>query len=256
MRKIYAIAINTLREATRDKVFYSLLAFAIMMVGFSMVLGNLTIGEPEKIIMDFGMGAISLFGTLIAIFVGIGMVYKEMEKKTIYVILAKPIARWQFLVGKFLGLSVTLLIEVVIMTIILFGVLVFVYNAPVPWILLKAIIPIALKLILLLAVAIFFSTFTTPFLSGLFTLSIFIIGNISPDLKMIADKTENVVLQKICNFTYYGLPNLENLNFKSQVVHSLPINNNEIFLALLYGSCYTVLILTLAILIFEKQDLK
>lgn len=256
MGKIYAIALNTLRESTRDRIFYSLLAFAVLMLAFSLVLGELTIGEPEKIIKDFGMGAISLFGTLIAIFVGIGILYKEMEKKTIYVILAKPIARWQFLIGKFCGLSVTLLIEVVVMTILLFCLLTLVYDTAIPWHLLKAIIPIAFKLQLILAVALFFSTFTTPFLSGLFTLGIFIIGNVSTDLKMLADNTENIVLQKICNFIYYALPNLENLNFKSQVVHSLPISNSSIAMALLYGGCYTLLVLVLAVLVFEKQDLK
>jgi ABC-type transport system involved in multi-copper enzyme maturation permease subunit len=155
MGKIFAIALNTFRESIRDRIFYSLLAFAILMLGFSMILGNLTIGDPIKIVKDFGLGAISLFGILIAIFVGIGLVYKEMEKRTIYVMLAKPIARWQFLLGKYFGLSLILMIEVLVMTIGLF-VLCYYYKPDVPWDLFLAIIPIYFELQLILAVALFF----------------------------------------------------------------------------------------------------
>jgi len=162
MGKITAIALNTFRESIRDRIFYSLLAFAILMLGFSMILGNLTIGDPIKIVKDFGLGAISLFGTLIAIFVGIGMVYKEMEKRTIYVILAKPIARWQFLAGKYCGLSLILVVEVTVMTFLLF-VLCYQYEPVIPWDLFKAIIPISFELQLILAVALLFSAFASPF---------------------------------------------------------------------------------------------
>ena len=115
MNKIAALALNTFRESIRDRIFYSLLAFAVIMLAFSLVLGNLTIGDEIKIIKDFGLAAISLFGVLIAIFVGISLVYKEMEKRTIYVILAHPISRSQFVLGKYGGLSLTLLVEVAVM---------------------------------------------------------------------------------------------------------------------------------------------
>ncbi len=149
-----------------------------------LLLGKLTLGDPMKIIKDFGLGSISIGGTLIAIFVGIGMVYKEMEKRTIYIILSKPLARWQFLMGKYLGLSLTILVEVAVMTILLFG-LCFVYEKAVPWLLLTAIVPIYIEILVILAFAVFFSAFSSPFLSGMFTLAVFIIGHFTQDLRLL-----------------------------------------------------------------------
>jgi len=261
MGKIIAIALNTFRESIRDRVFYSLLAFAMLMLGFSMILGNLTIGNPLKIIQDFGLGMISLFGILIAIFVGIGLVYKEMEKRTIFVILAKPIARWQFLAGKYLGLSLTLMVEVIVMTIGIFVICYlqtpyFLEQRLIHWELFYAIIPIVFELQLILAVALFFSSFSSPFLSGLFTLAVFVIGHTSTDLKALADKTDDTILQAICNTLYYALPNLENLNFKARVVHNLNITINEIGFSLLYAVLYTSATLLLAMIIFQNRDIK
>ena len=254
MGKIIAIALNTFRESIRDRIFYSLLFFAVILLAFSMVLGTLTIAEPIKVIKDFGLGAISIVGTLIAIFVGIGMVYKEMEKKTIYVILSKPIARWQFLIGKYCGLSLTIIIEVVVMTVLLF-ILSYQYVQEMPISLFLAIIPIYFELQLILAVAFLFSTFSSSFLSGMFTLSIFIIGHLTKDLKLLAASGENVLFQQFSNGLYYVFPNLENLNFKARVVHNIGISFSEIAFSLLYSTLYTGVILIMAILIFKKRDI-
>lgn len=254
MGKTAAIALNTFRESIRDRVFYSLLLFAVIMLAFSMVLGTLTIAEPVKVIKDFGLGAISIVGTLIAIFVGIGMVYKEMEKKTIYLILAKPISRGQFLIGKYCGLSLTIIVEVVVMTVLLL-ILSYQYVPEIPFSLFKAIIPIYLELQLILAIAFLFSTFSSSFLSGMFTLSIFIIGHLTKDLKTLAEAGENVMFQKFASGLYYIFPNLENLNFKARVVHNLPVPASEIMFSLLYGVLYTIFILVLALVIFERRDI-
>lgn len=254
MNKIAAIALNTFRESIRDRIFYSLLFFAVILLAFSMVLGNLTLAEPVKVIKDFGLASISIVGTLIAIFVGIGMVYKEMEKKTIYVILSKPIARWQFLIGKYCGLSLTIIIEVVVMTVLLF-ILCYQYVPEIPLTLFYAIIPIYFELQLILAIAFLFSTFSTSFLSGMFTLSIFIIGHLTEDLKMLAQSGEDVVFQKFANGLYYVFPNLENLNFKARVVHNLGISHTELFFSLLYSALYTAVILIVAVFIFNRRDI-
>jgi ABC-type transport system involved in multi-copper enzyme maturation permease subunit len=254
MGKIIAIALNTFRESIRDRVFYSLLFFAVVLILFSMVLSNLTIGEPVKIIKDFGLGSISIVGTLIAIFVGIGMVYKEMEKKTIFVILSKPLARWQFLIGKYCGLSLTILVEVVVMSILLFA-LCLLYDPQIPWTLLYAIVPIFFEIMLILAIAFLFSTFSTSFLSGMFTLSIFIIGHFTRDLKRLAQTTEDVVFQTISTVIYYVLPNLEYLNFKTQVVHHLDISIFEVMLSLSYAMFYTIVVLLMGISIFQRRDI-
>jgi Cu-processing system permease protein len=255
MRKIIAICLNTFRESVRDKIFYSLLAFALLILGFSVVLGKLSLGDTYKIIQDFGLMAISLFGTLTAIFVGIGMVYKEMDKRTVYVILSKPIARWQFLLGKYCGLSFTLILMQLAMTLCLFG-LCLLYKGKLPFYNLYAIVAIAFELQLILAAAVFFSTFTTPFLSGLFTLAIFIIGHITVDLKMIAAKFEDSFARTLVDLLYYLLPNLEKLNFKAAVVHNLEISLAAYSASLAYASVYTIIILLGAILVFNHRDMR
>lgn len=253
--KIAALALNTFRESIRDRIFYSLLAFAVLMLGFSLVLGNLTIGDEIKIIKDFGLAAISLFGVLIAIFVGISLVYKEMEKRTIYVILANPISRYQFVIGKYLGLSLTLLVEVVVMTGGLLALCYFKQQA-IPWELFMAIVPIWFELQLILAVALLFSTFVSPFLSGLCTLAVFIIGHLTLDFKQLVVNLDNPALKKTADFFYYTFPNLEALNFKARVVHGIDIPWAEFFFSLGYAACYTVMILSLALFIFNRRDIR
>lgn len=255
MRKVTAICLNTFRESVRDKIFYSLLAFALLMLGFSVVLGSLSLGDTYKIIQDFGLMSLSLFGMLTAIFVGIGLVYKEMEKRTIYVILAKPIARWQFLLGKYLGLSLTLAVMEICMTAGLFA-LCYIYKGMVPYRAVYAVIGIIFELQLILAAAVLFSTFTTPFLSGLFTLSVFIIGHITVDLKVIAESMEASMVTSVMKFMYYILPNLERLNFKAAVVHQLEIPIAVFLTSILYSSVYTAVILLGSVLIFNHRDMK
>lgn len=255
MRKILAICLNTFRESVRDKIFYSLFAFAILIIGFSVVLGGLSIGDTYKIIQDFGMMAISLIGTLTAIFVGIGMVYKEMEKRTIYVILAKPIARWQFLVGKYCGLSLTLILMQIAMAVCLFATC-YIYKGKIPFYSLYAIVAIGFELQLILAAALLFSTFSTPFVSGLFTLAVFIIGHVSTDLKVIAQGFEKSALKSLMNLLYYTLPNLERLNFKAAVVHNLEITLSAFLGALGYAVVYTAMLMLMAVIIFQRRDMK
>ena len=255
MQKIFAIVINTFRESIRDRVFYSLLAFAVLMLAFSLVLGNLTIGDEIKIIKDFGLGAISLFGVLIAIFVGINLVYKEMEKRTIYVILSNPIARYQFILGKYAGLSLTLLVEVIVMSVCLLA-LCYLKQKHIPWELFQAIVPIWLELQLILAVALLFSTFVSPFLSGMLTLTVFVIGHLTLDFKQLVASMDNQTLEKTANIFYYILPNLECLNYKSQIVHNLTIPFNNYLLSLIYAISYIIVLLSIAIFVFNRRDIR
>ena len=255
MLKIVAVALNTFRESIRVRVFYSLLAFAMLLLAFSLVLANLTIGNEIKIIMDFGLAAISLFGVLIAIFVGISLVYKEMEKRTIYVILANPISRHQFVLGKYLGLSLTLLVEVVVMSACLLA-LCYLKQQQIPWELFKAIVPIWLELQLILAVALFFSTFVSPFLSGLCTLAVFVIGHLTLDFKQLVVSLDNPALKKTADVLYYTFPNLEALNFKARVVHGIDIPWTEFFFSLGYAASYTLMTLAFALYIFNKRDIR
>jgi hypothetical protein len=253
--KIIALAINTFREAIRDKVLYSLIFFAVLMIGLSVILDNLTIGEPTKIIKDFGLASIEIFGVLIAIFVGIGLVYKEMERKTIYNILSKPIHRYQFIIGKYLGIVLTLLVEVLTMSISFFTILYF-YEGKITVALLPAIGMIFLALMIITAFALLFSSFSTPILSGLFTLSFFIIGHLTPELLELGKKADSQTLRYVTEALYYIFPNLEYFNIKGQVVHHLPLEKGYLFFASLYGLFYTLIILLLSMVIFQNRDIK
>ncbi|HPD61768.1 MAG TPA: ABC transporter permease [Thermodesulfobacteriota bacterium] len=253
--KIIALAINTFREAIRDKVLYSLIFFAVLMIGISVILDNLTIGEPTKIIKDFGLASIEIFGVLIAIFVGIGLVYKEMEHKTIYNILSKPVHRYQFIIGKYFGLVLTLLVEVVTMSIALFAILYF-YEGKISFTLLPAIGMIFLALMIITAFALLFSSFSTPILSGLFTLSFFIIGHLTPDLLELGKKAESQSLHYLTKVLYYVIPNLEYFNIKGQVVYHAPLKEGYLYLASLYGILYISAILLISIVIFQRRDIK
>jgi ABC-type transport system involved in multi-copper enzyme maturation permease subunit len=249
------IAINTFKEAVRDKILYSLLFFAFLMTGLGSILDRITIGQTDKIIKDVGLASISLFGVLIAIFVGIGLVFKEIEKKTIYTLIAKPIARWQFLMGKYCGLLITLLVEVAFMTAGLYLFLFFFGKHDLPLALLKAIVLIYAELCVMTAVALLFSAFSTPFLSGIFTLAIFVIGHLTEDLKAFSVRFD-AVGQKIVLLIYYAFPNLEFLNIKGPIVHSQSIPLAEVLVRFFYGLFYGFCILTLSILIFQKREFK
>jgi len=253
--KVQSLAVNTFREAIRDKVLYSLLFFAIVMIGISVILDNLTVGEKTKILKDFGLASIAIFGVMIAIFVGIGLVYKEIERKTIYNILSKPIHRYQFILGKYLGLVMTLLVEVAIMTIAFLSMLYF-YEGSIDFFLFYAIGMIFIELMIVTAFALLFSSFSTPILSGLFTLSFYIIGHLTADLLELGQRSDSLFLKYFTEIFYYILPNLECFNIKAQVVYHLPIEEGYFCLAFFYGVFYILLILLISIVIFQKRDFK
>jgi ABC-type transport system involved in multi-copper enzyme maturation permease subunit len=192
---------------------------------------------------------------LIAIFVGIGLVYKEIEKRTIYTIIAKPIHRYQFLLGKYLGLILTLLFEVAIMTTGFLFILYF-YESTFDLNLLNAILLIFLELMLITSIALLFSTFSTPILSGIFTLAVFVIGHLTLDLKTFGANSKNILVRYLTEFMYYLLPNLENFNIKGEVVHHIPVSWEYMGYVLIYGIFYITITLFVSAIIFQRRDFK
>jgi ABC-type transport system involved in multi-copper enzyme maturation permease subunit len=188
-----------------------------------------------------------------AILIGTGLVYKEIDKRTIYTLLSKPIQRYQFLLGKYLGLLLTLFVMLVLMALI-FLVLLLLYNYPVGGSFFIAILFIFLELCLITAVAMLFSCFSTPILSTLFSLSFYLIGHISWGLETLLNKIPQSGVKTLARFLYVFLPDLENFNFKTEVVHHLPIPPKIILFSTLYGLFYTVFILALAIIVFRRRD--
>jgi len=250
--KLYAIAINTFREAIRDRILYLILAFALIMIGAGRAISLLTVGSEEKIVKDMGLAAISLFGVATAIFIGVGLVFKEIEKRTIYVLTSKPIRRSEFILGKYLGLSLVLLVNLSIMTLGFYAVLW--YKGYLDFGLGKAIILIFVELLLITAIAILFSSFSSPLLSSLFTVTSYLIGHLSWGLPLLAEKLPEGIGRWLCGALYRVLPNLEYLNIKGEVVHRIPVGGDEVFLAAGYGLAYTAVVLMLAIMIFRRRD--
>lgn len=253
--RVWAIALNTFREAVRDKILYSLLFFALLMIGSSVLVGKLTLGDYTKIIMDVGLAAISFFGVLISIFVGIQLVSREIERRTIYTVLSKPLPRWEFVLGKYLGLSFTLSLQVLIMSV---GLWVLIYAVSDQWAfwLWPALLLILLELLLLTAFAILFSCFTTPTLSGLFSISVYVIGHLTLDLKQFGQEAESVWIQQLSQGMWYVLPNLENFNLKNEIVHRVPLASGQLSFAIGYGILYNAVVLAAATALFERRDLK
>jgi ABC-type transport system involved in multi-copper enzyme maturation permease subunit len=251
--KIRAIAGITFKEAKRDRVLYLLFFFAALGIVASRVLALLTVGDRIKIIKDVGLASISLFGVLMAILIGTGLVYKEIDKKTIFTLLAKPLHRAEFILGKFLGLVLTLFVMTLAMSAI-FLAIVFVHTFRIEGALLVAVAYIFLELVLITAVAILFSSFSTPILSSLFALGFYLIGHLSWGLELILKKMPRGAGRVLVRALYTVLPDLENFNFKTEVVHGLAIPPAIYLSSFVYGLCYTVFILALAVLVFRRRD--
>mgnify|MGYP003348862855 CR=1 FL=1 len=268
MTAIRIIAINVFRESVRDKVLYNLVFFAILLMGTSYLLGQLTAGQDVKIIKDLGLAATSIFGLFIAVFIGIGLVSKEVERRSIYSLLAKPIERYQLVVGKYLGLVLTLAVNLSIMALALYGVLAYMawmagpaaaaaWDAPaLDPALLKAVALTFVELSIVTAIALFFSTFSTPMLSAAFTVGFFIAGRFSTDLRNFNDVVESPAVAMLAKGLYWILPNLGPFDIRAQVVHGQPVAAGYLLLTSAYGFIYIAALVIVSITIFARRDFK
>jgi ABC-type transport system involved in multi-copper enzyme maturation permease subunit len=261
---IVAVARNTYRENIRDRVLYNLILFALVMIVSSVALGQLTLGYERKVIIDLGLTSISLFGTLIAIFIGISLVYKELEKRTVYTLLSKPIRRSEFILGKYLGLLFTLLVNTAVMTIGLW--LSMLYQGgiePAGYArILPAVFLIFLSLALTTAIALVFSTFSTPALSALFTLFLWMAGHFSYDLHEFGEMTKSPVMRWTFRALYYALPNFSNFtsvnsqNVIQSAAYYQPVDLVAAGWVAIYGLLYCGVLLVLAAALFNRRDFK
>ena len=268
MTTVPTIAVHVFRESVRDKVLYNLVAFAVLMMGASYMIGQLTVGQDMKIIKDLGLAATSLFGLFIAVFIGIGLVSKEVERRSIYALLSKPVRRQHLILGKYGGLLLTLFVNIAAMTLALYAVLgIMIFTQPpqakLIWeapaldpALLKAVLLIYAELAIITACALFFSSFSTPILSAAFTVGLFIIGQFNADLKHF----ENVVSSRpaawMARVLYYTLPNLAPFDVKAAVVHGQPVATGYILLTLAYAAAYIAVLLLMTTMIFVRRDFK
>jgi Cu-processing system permease protein len=265
---MFAVALSVFRESVRDRVFYNLLLFAVLLVGASVLVGQITAGQDLKIIKDLGLSATSLFGLFIAVFVGIGLVWKEVERRSAYSLIAKPVRRAHLVLGKYLGLAFTLLVNVLVMAAVLYVVLAYMRlvtpdNVRAAWdapaidpALLEAFLLIYVQLLVVTAIALFFSTFSSPMLSAALTFGLYTIGHFNADLKHFDAVITSGPLVWLLRAFYYLLPNLAPFNIGDLVVHGQPVAPGFILLTIAYGIVYIGFLLAASAWIFSRRDLK
>ena len=254
----WVVAINTFREAVRDRVLYNLIFFTLLMIAAAVLVGQISIGIERLVIVNLGLTAISVFGLMMAVFMGVGLVYKEIDKFTLYALLSKPIRRWEFLMGKYAGLLLTLTVNTALMTLGLAAALFYVTRAfpRSDFHVLVAIYFILLKLALVTALALLFSCFSTPLLSTLFTLSVYLTGLFARDIRTFGAMTENPLLERLTVVLYYLLPNFGNFNAISAAAHGRPIPMSLVLLNTGYAALYISVALLAASAIFSNRNLK
>jgi ABC-type transport system involved in multi-copper enzyme maturation permease subunit len=257
-RRLRAIARNAFREAVRDRVLYNLVLFVLLLIVGAIFLGELSAAQESKIIIDMGLSAMLIFGAFISIFVGVGLVYKEIERRTIYAIFSKPVTRGEFLVGKYFGLCLTLFVNVLVMGIGLSLALLYVrrgWEAPITniW---PAILLIYVELMILTAVAILFSSFSSPALSALLTFFVFIIGHFSADLKTFATSMGTASARYFFGALFYLLPNLSNYSYITPAAHGQTPLPTMFLASLAYAIVYITVLLAAATLIFNRRNFK
>jgi len=256
--RIAAIARNAFREAVRDRVLYNLVFFVLLLTAAAIFLGELSGGQERKIIVDLGLSAMLLFGVFISIFVGVGLVYKEIERRTIYAIFSKPVGRGEFLVGKFLGLCLTLLVNVLVMGLGVSLALVYVSRGWDPLVITiwPAVLLIYIELMILTAVAMLFSAFSSSALSALLTFFVFIIGHFSGDLKSLATSMGSAPARWFFGALYYLLPNLSNFSYITPAAHGIKPGAGMTVAAIAYAVVYIGIVLAAATLILNRRNFK
>jgi ABC-type transport system involved in multi-copper enzyme maturation permease subunit len=256
--RVRAIALNTFREAVRDRVLYNLVIFVLLLTAGAIFVGELSAGEEAKVIVDLGLSAILLFGAFISIFVGVGLVYKEIERRTVYAIFSKPVARGEFLVGKYFGLCLTLMVNVMVMGAGVSLALLYLRRGwdPLIFRIWPAILLIYVELMILTAVALLFSSFSSPALSALLTFFVFIIGHFSQDLKGLAVSMGASAARWLFTAIYYLLPNFANYSYITEAGHGITPDKGGVISALVYALFYIAALLAAATLIFNRRNFK
>jgi ABC-type transport system involved in multi-copper enzyme maturation permease subunit len=255
--RLSAITWNTFREAVRDRVLYNLVLFVLLLVASAPLFSQISIGLEKLMLVNVGLSSISLFGVIIAIFLGIGMVSKEIDKKTLYTILSRPVRRWEFIAGKYLGLLLTLVVNAALMTVGFYAaLLIFVHSlGRADALLLVAVYFIVLQFMMMVALTLLFSTFSSPIFSAIFAFALFVIGTFGEDLKNFAAMSQGAT-KWLATAAAYVLPNFASLNVIAQVAHEQGVSAHLIFFNTVYALLYSVAITAAAVLIFERRNLK
>jgi len=258
MRRVGVVALNTFREAVRDRVLYNLVFFALLMMAAAIAVGQISIGIEQTVIVSLGLSAISVMGLLISVFIGVALVSKEMDKRTLYALLAKPVRRWEFLLGKFAGLVLTLAVNTAAMALGLLLVMIYVKHSleGSDAAVLVAVYFIWLKLALIVALSLLFSCFTTPLLAILFTVGLYIVGLYVQELRNLPVEVMSPAMAAFTRWLSYLLPNFENFNVMALAAHGRAVPGALILQNTLYTVIYCAIVLTAAAAVFSRKNLK
>ena len=258
MSRVGVVARNTFREAVRDRVLYNLVFFALLMMASAILVGQVSIGIEDTVIVTLGLSAISVIGLLMAVFIGVGLVSKEMDKRTLYALLAKPVRRWEFLLGKFGGLVLTLAVNTAAMAAGLFAALLYVKHPleRADAMVLVAVYFILLKLALVVALALLFSCYTTPLLAILFTAGLYVAGLFINEMRGFQSDTMAPAVQTFLRWLSYLLPNFENFDVMGAAAHGRAIPVTLILQNTAYAVLYCAIVLVAASAVFSRRNLK
>jgi ABC-type transport system involved in multi-copper enzyme maturation permease subunit len=258
MRRAGVVALNTFREAVRDRVLYNLVFFALLMIAASVAVGQISIGIEQTVIVSLGLSAISVIGLLISVFLGVALVSKEMDKRTLYTLLAKPVRRSEFLLGKFGGLVLTLAVNTAAMALGLLLAMLYVKHSleRSDTVVLVAVYFILLKLALIVALALLFSCFTTPLLAILFTMGLYIAGLYVQELRNLPIEVLSPAMSAFTKWLSYLLPNFENFNVMAMAAHGRAVPGTLILQNTLYTVVYCTIVLTAAAAVLSRRNLK
>lgn len=256
MKRILTIAKNAFREAVRDRVLYNLVLFVLLIIACAILLGDLTDGQEARTIVNIGLNAMLLFGVFIAIFVGVGLVSKEIEKRTVFGIFSKPVRRWEFIIGKYLGLCLTLLVNVAVMGIGVSLALIYAGAGERAVSIWGAIYLIFLELGIMTAVALVFSSFSSPALSALLAFFVFIIGHLSASLRDLGQNMHSRTAEYFLDAIYWLMPNLANYSFRTEAANGMVPNTPMLLGGTSYAIVYVAILLAIAIAIFSRRNFK
>ncbi len=254
MRAMYEISLNTFKETIRNHVVYMVLLFVVVLIVLSVSFGDWSVFARIQVIEDFGLATMSLSGLLLAVFIGVGMLAKEISSKTVYHVITKPVARHHFIIGKFAGLLSVLVLNYAVMSLFFSGTL-LIFGAHIGWTLLSAIVCIGAEMAVIISAALFFSTITSPMLAALFSIAFYCAGHLNDLISINFVSQSWSLFHVILKILYYLLPNLEHFNIRNHVVYHSVLPAGYTFLALAYAGLYVILFLTCSCIIFRKKDL-
>ena len=268
MRAIRLVAVAVYRESVRDRVPLAIAGFGVLLVAASFLISQLTAGQDLKIIKDLGLAAINVLGLFIAIFIGINLVAKEVERRSIYNLLSKPVTREQFLIGKYIGLAMTLVVNIAAMCLAFYGVLWYHDSValeatrlawPAPALDPKLMIAVGLivaELMVVTAIALFFSSFAGPLVAMMLTAALWIAGHFNADLRQFEQVVDSTAVAAVARALYYALPNLAPFNVKAEIVHGIPVAASHVLLTLAYAAVYVTMLLVATAAVFRRRDFK